>query len=88
MDEYSRKDLWIEAHCNCHPGKLIEILEKILTFRKCPEYIQCDNGLEFISVKLAEWAENLEIELRFIQPGKPTQNAFIERLNGMLRRNC
>jgi len=88
MDEYSRKDLWVEAHQSCPTDQLIKVLDQLLTARSLPEYIRCDNGPEFISGQLKEWAENLGIELRFIQPGKPTQNAFIERLNGTLRREC
>lgn len=88
MDEYSRKDLWVEAHQSCPTDQLIQVLDQLLTTRNPPEYIRCDNGPEFISGKLKDWAENLDIELRFIQPGKPTQNAFIERLNGTLRREC
>jgi putative transposase len=88
MDEYSRKDLWVEAHQSCPTDQLIKVLDQLLTTRNCPEYIRCDNGPEFISGKLKDWAEKSGIELRFIQPGKPTQNAFIERLNGTLRREC
>lgn len=88
MDEYSRKDLWVEAYQSCPTDKLIEVLNQLLTVRNRPNYIRCDNGPEFISKNLKDWAEGLGIELRFIQPGKPTQNAFIERLNGTLRREC
>jgi len=44
-----------------------------------------DNGPELTSIRLAEWAEEHEIELDFIQPGKPTQNSFIERFNRSYR---
>jgi len=49
-----------------------------------PIKMRMDNGLEFVSVRLSEWAEEHDVELEFIQPGKPFQNSYIERFN----RNC
>jgi putative transposase len=87
MDDCSRKALWTEAHESISATKLIDILDKIVAWRGLPSYIRCDNGPEFISEKLAEWAKG-RVEIRFIQPGKPSQNGLIERLNGTLRREC
>ncbi len=50
-----------------------------------PQKIIMDNGPEFISLKLAEWAENNQIELEFIKSGKPTKNSYIERFNRTYR---
>lgn len=88
MDETSRRALWTEAHQSISAKKLTDILDKVLDYRGKPDYIRCDNGPEFISKKLATWAQKHDIELKFIQPGKPTQNAFIERLNKTLRTEC
>lgn len=63
-------------------------LEKVCQSRGYPKAIICDNGPEFISRSLDEWAESRGVALQFIQPGKPVQNAFIESFNGKLRREC
>lgn len=88
MDEGSRKALWTEAYETISAKRLVGILKKIVAWRGKPQYIRCDNGPEFISLALAKWAEEEGIELRFTQPGKPTQNGLIERLNGTLRTEC
>jgi putative transposase len=87
VDECSRKAIWIEAAQSITADKLIEILDCVVSMRGYPRYIRCDNGPEFISGKLAQWAEG-KVELKFIQPGKPTQNGIIERLNGTARIEC
>ena len=88
MDECSRKALWTQAHSSISARTLIEILDQVIEWRGCPAYIRCDNGPEFISSRLKEWADKHGIELRFTQPGKPSQNGLIERLNGTLRGEC
>lgn len=87
VDECSRKDLWVEAAHSINAAKLIEVLDKIVEMRGLPRYIRCDNGPEFISNKLKEWSAD-RVEIKFIQPGKPTQNGIIERLNGTVRTEC
>lgn len=88
IDECSRKDLWVEAAWSITATKLSDVLDKIIDQRGQPAYIRCDNGPEFISEHLKTWAEEKGIDLRFIQPGKPTQNGIIERLNGTLLTEC
>lgn len=88
IDEGSRKALWTEAHSSISAKTLCAILDKVVAWRGCPSYIRCDNGPEFISQKLQEWADRNGVDIRFIQPGKPTQNGLIERLNGTLRKEC
>jgi len=52
----------------------------------CP--IKVDNGSEFISKAMDEWAHRNNVKLDFSRPGKPTDNAFIESFNGRLRQEC
>lgn len=82
MDECSRKDLWVEAAKSIKAERVTEILTNLVELRGKPAYIRSDNGPEFISSTLSDWATKQGIELRFIQPGKPCQNGLIERLNG------
>ncbi len=88
MDEYSRKALWPEAYASICAKTLVEVLDKIVEYSGVPAYIRCDNGPEFISARLEKWTDDHQIELKFIQPGKPAQNGLIERLNGTLRTEC
>ena len=88
IDEKSRRALWTEAYRSISAKTLIEVLDKVVEYRGRPKYIRCDNGPEFISQKLAQWAADNQIELKFIQPGKPSQNGLIERLNKTLRVEC
>lgn len=53
-----------------------------------PKAIICDNGTEFTGKEMDQWESRTGVELRFIQPGKPVQNAFIESFNGKFRREC
>ena len=67
---------------------MIRVLEGLIARRGKPANIRCDNGPEFISHKLEQWCneKDKQITLQFIQPGKPMQNAYIERTNGSIRR--
>jgi putative transposase len=88
IDECSRRALWTQAHSSITGRTLTDILDRAIEWRSKPAYIRCDNGPEFISEALKKWAKDKGIEIRYIQPGKPTQNGLIERLNGTLRREC
>lgn len=63
----------------------IRTLNQLLEYRKAPRIIRCDNGPEFISHEFQGWAKNHKIKIEYIQPGKPQQNAYIERYNRTVR---
>ena len=65
--------------------RVIRTLEHIIEWRGRPRVIRCDNGSEYISRPLLEWAERQGIRLEHIQPGKPQQNAYVERYNRAVR---
>ena len=88
VDEHSRRALWTEAHPSIPATKLTEILDQLVEARGTPRYIRTDNGPEFISKELQRWALRHGVTLRFIQPGKPSQNGICERLNKTLRKEC
>lgn len=86
IDDFNRESLAIEADTSLPALRVIRTLEKLLINRGKPNNIRCDNGPEFISHRLQQWCECHKITLQYIQPGEPTQNAYIERNNGSLRR--
>lgn len=86
IDDYNREVLAIEPGHSLPTIRLIRILEYLKEFRGLPQMIRVDNGPEFISSKLDIWCKQNQITLVFIQPGKPTQNGYIERCNGNIRR--
>jgi putative transposase len=85
VDDYNREALAIEVDLNLPAKRIIRVLERIAAWRGYPRQIRVDNGPEFISLAMAQWAEEHNIHLEFIEPGKPTQNSYIERFNGTYR---
>lgn len=86
LDEGTRECLAIEVDSSLSADRVIRTLEQLKAERGLPQQIRLDNGPEFISVKLMDWCEKNEVKIQYIQPGKPQQNAFIERFNGTFRR--
>ncbi|MFN9327079.1 MAG: IS3 family transposase, partial [Flavobacteriales bacterium] len=86
IDDYNREVLAIEVDTSLPALRVIRVLERIKSVRPLPKMIRVDNGPEFISAKLDHWCRANGITLTYIQPGKPTQNAYVERLNGSMRR--
>ena len=86
MDDFSREVLVAEVDTSLSSKRVIRVLNQLMLYRDKPEHIRVDNGPEFIAKAMEEWAEKHQINLAFIDPGKPTQNGFVERLNGTLRR--
>ena len=85
VDNFNREALSIEIDLNLPALRVVRVLDRIAANRGYPAMLRMDNGPEFISLALAEWAEKHAVKLDFIQPGKPTQNAFIERFNRTYR---
>lgn len=86
LDDFNRESLCIEADTSLPSLRVIRVLERLIKQRGKPANIRVDNGPEFISHKLEQWCGEKKITLQFIQPGRPMQNAYIERKNGSIRR--
>ena len=85
IDDYNREGLGIEVDFPLPAPRVIRALDQIIEWRGKPAAIRCDNGPEYISQTLVAWANEHRITLIYIQPGKPTQNAYIERFNRTVR---
>lgn len=85
IDDYNREGLTIEADLSLPSARVIRALEQVIEWRGKPAALRCDNGPEYISAELTSWAEKQKITLLYIQPGKPTQNAYVERFNRTVR---
>ncbi|MDP9042182.1 MAG: integrase core domain-containing protein [Bacteroidota bacterium] len=86
MDDFNRESLALEADTSLPALRVIRVLEKISERRGKPLNLRTDNGPEFISYELREWCTSKQINIQYIQPGRPMQNAYVERKNGSLRR--
>lgn len=84
-DDYNRESLRIEIDTSLPSQRVIRALDELVEVRGAPQRLRLDNGPEFISAAIKQWAKDRGIELVHIQPGKPTQNAYIERFNKTYR---
>lgn len=88
LDCYSRESLVIEVDTSIGGARVCRVLDRLVEQRGAPEQIMIDNGPEFAGSALDAWAYRRGVKLCFIDPGKPSQNGYIESFNGKLRDEC
>lgn len=85
LDDFNREGLGIEVDLSLPSARIIRALERIIEWRGKARALRMDNGPEHISHEVCQWAEERGIDIRYIQPGKPARNAYVERYNRTVR---
>jgi putative transposase len=88
VDDFSRECVAIEVDTSLPGARVVRVLERLSETRSLPKTIVTDNGPEFTSKAMLLWSEERDVRLYFIEPGKPSQNAFVESFNGKCRDEC
>jgi len=88
VDVFTREALAIEVDTSLPGGRVVRVLERLAMERGVPDEIILDNGPELAGKALDQWAYERGVRLRFIEPEKPIQNAFVESFQGRLRDEC
>lgn len=86
LDDYHREAVAMEVDTSITALRVTRVLQSLKEDGLKPKQVRVDNGPEFVSQTFVDWCNKQQIEIRYIQPGKPVQNAFIERFNGTYRR--
>lgn len=88
VDMFTRECLWIEVGPSMSGDRVTKVLDFLVHLRGTPQSITTDNGSEFTGRALDKWAYEHKVQLHFIDPGKPIQNAYVESFNGKFRHEC
>ena len=88
IDDYSRECVGQIVNISIGRERVVRFLDELGQKRALPKTLVCDNGSEFTSKAMSLWSRKAGVELHFIQPGKPVQNAYVESFNGRFRDGC
>lgn len=85
VDDFNREAMHIEVDTSITSDRLIRIFDRLKIERGLPQVLRTDNGPEFLGEAFTTWAKHAGMAIQYIQPGKPNQNAYIERFNRTFR---
>ena len=85
IDDFNREALAMEVDLSLPAERVVRALDQVIEWRGKPSAIRSDNGPEYVGTTLTNWAQRRGVRLEYIQPGKPQQNAYIERYNRTVR---
>ena len=85
VDDFNREALHIEVDTSITSERLVRIFERLRSQRRLPQVLRTDNGPEFLGEAFTQWAKLAGMAIQYIQPGKPNQNAYVERFNRTFR---
>lgn len=88
VDDFTKECQAIEVDTSLPGRRVVAVLERLTELRGLPRSVTVDNGPEFAGKTLDEWAYRMQLQLKFIAPGKPQENAYIESFNGKFRDEC
>lgn len=88
IDDCTKRCLWQEVDFSLSGHRVVRVLEQLVALYGKPKSVLMDNGPEFTSVAMQLWARKNGIVQLYIQPDKPTQNAYVESFNGKFRDEC
>ena len=88
VDHFSRVNPAVEVGSSITGKRVVAVLDRLAIEHGLPQVITTDNGTEFTSRVVDEWAHRNGVKLDFIRPEKPIENAYIESFNGRLRQEC
>ena len=84
-DDFNREVIHIEVDTSITSARLVRIFEQLRDQHGLPQVLRTDNGPEFLGEVFTAWAKDAGMAIQYIQPGKPNQNAYIERFNRTYR---
>jgi putative transposase len=85
VDDFNREAIHIEIDTSITSARLVRVFEQLKAQRGLPEVLRTDNGPEFLGQAFTAWAKDAGMAIQYIQPGKPNQNAYVERFNRTYR---